>query len=403
MDQIIISRRYEAAASLAELAGQINSEHGHVVDAVRDGLEHARKAGVLLLQAKSRVPQGNWLAWVRANCTATPRSVQRYIRLAERWDEIVARGGERFGIAGALKLLTRPASEGPAPNATRVSHLPAALAYYRDQGLLNDAALSHLLRLADDLGPEILCELRFLRPDAPPVGEFTEAWWFFNDTRPLDHPTLWPWPLPGEPDIPAVTAAVQLFFEDGRARNGRMPQWEFVALWFASRVVWLIEKTSWSGDRIASILETHLHEWRESIRTALVRLVLDLGIDFDKVGPEDHKEWWGYHSDLRHAGVITAAEEMKANPQAHPVLFRSLEAGVDDMFRVGSYPLPSSFQHRLDRCLDESQADDADDAELVSAPSAGHAPLSEGRDREGGETSAPVQTDVPPTDSATTL
>ena len=56
MDEVIISCPQKAEASLAELAAQINVEHGSC-----DGLEHARQAGILLLQAKSRVQHGKWI------------------------------------------------------------------------------------------------------------------------------------------------------------------------------------------------------------------------------------------------------------------------------------------------------------------------------------------------------
>jgi DUF3102 family protein len=385
MDDIIISRPHEVEASLAELAARINTEHGQVEAAVRDGLLHAGQAGSLLLQVKSRLPHGSWLPWLQTNCQVTPRQAQRYIRVSERWDELMSQGGQGLGLKGALKLLARHRDDASGPNATPVSHLPAPLTFYRDQSLLNDEALSHLLKLADDYGPEILCPLLRLRPNTPPVVEMKEVWSFFNDTRPLDHPTLWPWPLPGDPDIPVVAAAVKLFFEDGRARGGQVPQWEFVALWFASRAVWLIEKFSWAADRVATTLQEHLGLWRESIRTALVRLLLDLGTDYEQVAEEDRKEWWGYHSDLRHAGVLSAAKQMMVNPQAYPVLLRSMEAGIQDMASAGSYPLPSGMQGRLDRFVVDSDEGDADPENLDTAPTGEAAPgPADGRDASHG-------------------
>src|SRR5690348_5927797 len=104
MENIIITRPHETVASLAELAIQINVEHGHVETAIRDGLAHARQAGVLLLQAKSRVPHGNWLAWLEAICRAKPRTASQYMRIAQNWDKIVAKGGESLSLRGAEKF-----------------------------------------------------------------------------------------------------------------------------------------------------------------------------------------------------------------------------------------------------------------------------------------------------------
>jgi hypothetical protein len=362
MNDVIITRSQEAEASLAELAVRINTEHGQVEAAVRDGLLHARQADTLLLQVKSRLPHGSWLPWLQANCQVTPRQSQRYIRINERWDELMSQGGQELGLKGALKLLARHRDDAAGPNATPVLHLPAPPVYYRDQNLLNDEALCHLLKLADDYGPEVLCPLIHLRPNTPPVVEMKEVWWFFNDTRPLDHPTLWPFPLPGDPDIHAVVAAVQLFFEDGRTRGGVVPQWEFIALWFASRAVWLAEKFSWSADRIAATLQEHLGVWREHFRTALV--FVSLGEHFLKSadGPD---LYWGYRSDLRHAGAIREAEAMFATKDAatYPGLWKSWLAGHDDMDRAhqaDGYLLPSCKQGRLDPFLVDSDEGDAD-------------------------------------------
>jgi hypothetical protein len=95
MDNIINTRPHQIEASLAELAAQINAEHGLAETAIREGLSHARQAGMRLLQGKARIPHGNWLPWLKANCRqGNPRTAQRYMRLAEHWEEVVTRGGE---------------------------------------------------------------------------------------------------------------------------------------------------------------------------------------------------------------------------------------------------------------------------------------------------------------------
>lgn len=58
---------------LHELAGQ------HAAQAV----EHAKRAGALLLQVKAQLPHGEFLPWVRANVNVTPRQAQRYIAAAQ--------------------------------------------------------------------------------------------------------------------------------------------------------------------------------------------------------------------------------------------------------------------------------------------------------------------------------
>jgi hypothetical protein len=109
--------------SLAELAKQIDAEHMQCEVDVRSALTHARMAGKLLQQAKAKVPRGTWLAWLDDNCKITPRSAQRYMRLVEKWADVVASGGEQLGLHTALELIA-DGPDGPAEsNATRPSHL----------------------------------------------------------------------------------------------------------------------------------------------------------------------------------------------------------------------------------------------------------------------------------------
>jgi hypothetical protein len=79
------------ADALAELAGQINAEHQQAESALRTGLEHARRAGELLLQAKQQCRHGEWLPWLEANAHFTVRTAQGYMRVARRWLEIEAK------------------------------------------------------------------------------------------------------------------------------------------------------------------------------------------------------------------------------------------------------------------------------------------------------------------------
>jgi hypothetical protein len=75
--------------SLKDLATQINREHEQFEEASLTTLEHARKAGELLAEAKRRVKHGEWLPWLKANCKMTNRTAKRYMRVATRWDHVV--------------------------------------------------------------------------------------------------------------------------------------------------------------------------------------------------------------------------------------------------------------------------------------------------------------------------
>ena len=45
----------------------------------------ARDCGELLLKAKAEVKHGQWLAWLKANVTCTPRTAQNYMAIVGYW------------------------------------------------------------------------------------------------------------------------------------------------------------------------------------------------------------------------------------------------------------------------------------------------------------------------------
>lgn len=47
------------------------------------GLEHYRRAGEMLLEAKAQVERGHWTAWIRRNFGMSEATVKRYMKLAE--------------------------------------------------------------------------------------------------------------------------------------------------------------------------------------------------------------------------------------------------------------------------------------------------------------------------------
>src|SRR6266498_1251367 len=72
----------DGSNSLADLAARINAAHESVAGALKSGIEHAIVAGEALIEAKAKVPHGEWLAWLKANCTVSERSAQAYMRVA---------------------------------------------------------------------------------------------------------------------------------------------------------------------------------------------------------------------------------------------------------------------------------------------------------------------------------
>jgi len=78
------------ADALIALADDINREHERARACVAQGLEHAKRAGELLQQAKATLPHGDWLTWLREHCEVSERTAQGYMRLARCWPQLEA-------------------------------------------------------------------------------------------------------------------------------------------------------------------------------------------------------------------------------------------------------------------------------------------------------------------------
>jgi hypothetical protein len=114
--------------SLDELARDINLAHEGCKRAASQMAAYARQAGVLLLEARRRVEGHGWLAWLEVNVDVTPRTAQRYIRIAENWDTLGAKCDTvtHLGVREALNLLAdKEAREDLVPEGSPVPALPA--------------------------------------------------------------------------------------------------------------------------------------------------------------------------------------------------------------------------------------------------------------------------------------
>jgi hypothetical protein len=106
--------QYIASASLVTLADDINREHQAAETAARSAIAHALQAGLLLIEAKRRLPHGEFLPWLKENCVVSERQAQNYMRAARNWQALEAKSapGADLTLKGALRLLsnrrTRP-------------------------------------------------------------------------------------------------------------------------------------------------------------------------------------------------------------------------------------------------------------------------------------------------------
>jgi predicted transcriptional regulator len=90
---------------LDELAAQIDLAHRGFTESATAAVEHAIRAGELLLEARDVVPYGEWTVWLAHNVEVTAQHAQTYMRVA-RNAELVRRENPP-SLKAANKLLTR--------------------------------------------------------------------------------------------------------------------------------------------------------------------------------------------------------------------------------------------------------------------------------------------------------
>src|ERR1700677_4825889 len=79
---------------LKELAQKINKSHKQCLESHGASLEHARATGTALLEVKEGLGQSGekqFLKWVQEHCRFSVAMAQRYKRIANSWNALVAK------------------------------------------------------------------------------------------------------------------------------------------------------------------------------------------------------------------------------------------------------------------------------------------------------------------------
>jgi hypothetical protein len=98
----------ELTKHLSTTAAEINQEHFQAETALNRALEHARRAGELLIQVKGQLAHGGWIGWLNSNFQGSVRRAQGYMRIASRWGELeqMRNGVAHLPVRRALDLLS---------------------------------------------------------------------------------------------------------------------------------------------------------------------------------------------------------------------------------------------------------------------------------------------------------
>lgn len=68
--------------SMTSIIAEINNQHELAINAANQAVEHAKRAGELLLQVKAELPHGEFGKWLAENVTVSERQAQRYMQKA---------------------------------------------------------------------------------------------------------------------------------------------------------------------------------------------------------------------------------------------------------------------------------------------------------------------------------
>jgi hypothetical protein len=92
---------------LSGLAQRIKTAHAAVLEASKGVVQKAIAAGSALREAKSKLPHGQWLDWLKENCGLSGRTAHRYMQLAAGQHKLQSKLAmmANMTLAQALKLI----------------------------------------------------------------------------------------------------------------------------------------------------------------------------------------------------------------------------------------------------------------------------------------------------------
>lgn len=98
--------------ALTNLAASIRREHEAAQECASKAVEHAKRAGELLIEAKAAVGHGEWLSWLAANVQLSGRTCQAYMRVARELPKLEGEKAQRvadMSLRDAMRSLSATA------------------------------------------------------------------------------------------------------------------------------------------------------------------------------------------------------------------------------------------------------------------------------------------------------
>jgi hypothetical protein len=82
MSEVTRNPAEKQSATLPTLARKANRAHIACETAIRSALEHAKRCGEILIQAKGLVGRGNFQGWIKQHCDFPPHAARSYMKRA---------------------------------------------------------------------------------------------------------------------------------------------------------------------------------------------------------------------------------------------------------------------------------------------------------------------------------
>ena len=257
---------------LGDLAGQINAEHRACVQGGIAMVEHAIKAGKLLVEAKAKCQHGTWLPYLEEEFEGTRRTAARYMQVFSTFPNGLPNETRvsHLSIRGVLAVLRKENKEAKkADKAARKQAVPDDLPDVTDRyQVYCDSCDSTLV--ADDSLDWIITDPPYGREDLPVFDEL--ASFGARALKPGGSLIC----MTGQSYLPSVMASPANGLEYHWTLAYLTPGGQAVQVWqrkvntFWKPLLWYVKgehKGDWAGDVLKSDTndnDKRFHEWGQS-------------------------------------------------------------------------------------------------------------------------------------------
>lgn len=120
MEEVVVSKSQTVQRKLDILATRIKKECKMAAESFRTSVDHAYKAGKLLLEVKATLRHGEFGRWIAEHCYIKERAAEGYMRVARHWEELNSHPKAVLTLTGGLKVLASSKPKNASESSTSV-------------------------------------------------------------------------------------------------------------------------------------------------------------------------------------------------------------------------------------------------------------------------------------------